>query len=171
MKIMNPSMFRPVYSFLTALLAMTLFGCSGGPRTYAEGGDASAPDLTKITCSAERNSTIAPGTNGAVTIQSIDGKELTNVGDFLFSGPAARDGGVDVAYLKPGRHELGLHWKDGDISSGIGWWFVAEAGKSYVIHGVKNDDSKFLGLDPGTTKFWIEEVGTGTHVGGRIVRK
>jgi hypothetical protein len=109
-----------------------------------------------------------PGMNQTIVITRLDEKHFTSLAGALFlpNGNFSRDQGIDEVYVKPGRHELFLHWRHGDIYATSRLWFIAETGKSYAVRWKKNDDGSFWGTDLGTTSIWIEEVETGKHVGG-----
>lgn len=143
---------------LTGLIVITLVGCST-PRTYAQGGEIGKGDLIKVTCDSEHN---------RATITKLDGELLGSVSSqaaaILFT--PARGGGVDIVYVKPGRHEMTIYWKEASRYANSYLWFVAETGKSYVVRAKANNDRALFKY--GTFLFWIEEAETGKHVGGIV---
>lgn len=156
---------------LAGLIALTLVGCNS-PRAYSQAGGASGGNagLIKVTCDSE-NDRLIPGKNRTVTIVKLDGKKFTSIAsNLLLGGPLQRAQGYDVAYVTPGRHEMQLYWKQEVFFANSAVWFVAEAGKTYIIRSKKNitQPVSLWHGESATINFWVEEVETGKTVGGML---
>jgi hypothetical protein len=132
-----------------------LSGC--GTRSYTQDSGEAGGNSIKVACENDR-----------ITITKLDSKSMMSIADHLVTGTAWRGAGVDVAYVNPGRHELELHWKDGDSYVNSAVWFVAEPGKSYSICSEEHLKKSFWTGESGRVGLFVKEVESGQKVGGRL---
>jgi hypothetical protein len=138
---------------LAVVLCLSLCGCFT-PWTYTQdGAQTQGEKAIKVICQSEHNHSVFNGLDHRLYILDIDGTQTPKANELLYP---------ESAYVAPGRHEVEIQSATSFSVATGRVWFVAEAGKSYMIHQTPQGNG---------VVFWTEELGTGKVVGGPIENK